>query len=144
MVTVVSLGSLFWITVALLTSYVVFEGKKFSAGFGSACVMEYKKCILDRPLSDCIQPLSNCGDINHDDFKKFVMPPLRDRGPLAAPRKEEKIDYTQEENEENNLECRGPASFLAFPSSSNEKNLDSHNLARLIFSHLGLHALRDS
>ena len=55
MFTVVSLGSLFWITVALIVSYVVFENKKFSAGFGSACVLEYKKCISSHAPSDCVE-----------------------------------------------------------------------------------------
>ena len=53
--TVVSLGSLFWIAVALVCSYFVFESKKFTAGFGSACVLEYKNCILNHALLDCVE-----------------------------------------------------------------------------------------
>ena len=48
------------------TSYIVFEETKFVPGFGSACVLEYKKCILMRPLSTCIRPLRNCGNVYHE------------------------------------------------------------------------------
>jgi hypothetical protein len=33
----------------------VFENNKFSAGFGSACVLQYKRCISRHALSDCIE-----------------------------------------------------------------------------------------
>ncbi|CAG5078189.1 Oidioi.mRNA.OKI2018_I69.PAR.g8923.t1.cds [Oikopleura dioica] len=114
LITVVSLGSLFWIAVALLTSYLVFEGKKFTAGFGSACVMEYKKCILDHPLRECVQPLRNCGNPFHEDFKTFVMPISAEDGiTIPPPGYEEQISFTPEESEANEKECLEVVKFGA-------------------------------
>ena len=68
-------GTLFWVTVVLIANYFSFEKSRFKAGVGSYCVLEYKKCAIDFDWNLCASSMFNCGNIEDDNYSKFIFTP---------------------------------------------------------------------
>ena len=77
MINVVFLGTVFWVAVMLVANYVSFEKNRFKAGIGSYCVREYKKCALEFDWNLCASSMYNCGNIDDDNYSKFIFSPAQ-------------------------------------------------------------------
>jgi len=67
-------GTALWLTVVLIMNYVSLLGSRFKPGFGSSCVLEFKKCIDLHEFGPCAASLYNCGDVGSIDYRVFRMP----------------------------------------------------------------------
>ena len=83
-ITYLTLGSLFWISIMMISNYSSLERTRFKPSFGSACVVEYKKCIQSKivQFGKCTRPLFNCGNPYSADYKYFRMPRLIQKQPV--------------------------------------------------------------
>jgi hypothetical protein len=70
----VTTGSIFWLTIIMLANFISFEMKRFKPSFGSACVLQFKKCIEFHNFEICASSLYNCGNIDSADYRNFTMP----------------------------------------------------------------------
>jgi hypothetical protein len=58
----------------MLANFISFEMKRFKPSFGSACVLQFKKCIEFHNFEICASSLYNCGNIDSADYRNFTMP----------------------------------------------------------------------
>ena len=58
----------------LISNYLSLLQSRFKPGFGSACVLQFKKCIKSDQFDECAASLYNCGDVGSSDYRVFRMP----------------------------------------------------------------------
>lgn len=58
----------------LIANYISLQKSMFNPGFGSACVLKFKTCIIKSEFSACATALYNCGDIESDSYRSFIFP----------------------------------------------------------------------
>jgi len=68
---IVTWGSLFWITVMIIANFLNYERTKFKPGIGSFCVLEYKKCIIDYDWNICASSMYDCANPTTEGFGYF-------------------------------------------------------------------------
>jgi len=100
MISFVSLGTLFWVTVMLIANFISLENNKFKPGVGSYCVLEYKKCISEFDWNLCASSMYDCGDMENENYGSFI---------FTAPQKDQTPSNTEQ-------------SLVVFSNSQNKAN----------------------
>jgi len=87
----------------LIASYVSFEKNRFKAGVGSYCVREYKKCSLELDWNLCASSMYNCGNIEDDNYSKFIFTPSQKVA--NSSNVEKSLDFSNAQNKANENLC---------------------------------------
>ena len=106
--TLLTAGSIFWIVVIIAANFINFENTAFKAGVGSACVREFKICIVDKDWNACAAAMYNCGDISQDRYGFFDFPASLTK---ITPRLPERENFTNIENIANRKTCLYTSGF---------------------------------